>query len=141
MGNIIYNGPVSEIKNVIRSKRDTTENLLSEISREFKKTIRSESTILKKNVNPCCVKKWLMSTRALQNLFMEKPKLLMIAGPMSIYAAALSDRLYVNDNSVDGCPPELLFRTRDGKLYKKFSGLIKHDWAKEILKQLRGLGA
>jgi len=59
---------------------------------------------------------------------------------LCVYAAALSDRLYVNDNSVDGSPPEMLFRTRDGKLYKKYPGLIKHDWAKEILKQLRGLG-
>ena len=59
---------------------------------------------------------------------------------MCVYAAALSDRLYVNDNSVEGCSPELLFRTHDGKLYKKYSDLIKHDWAKEILKQLRGFG-
>jgi len=79
---------------------------------------------------------------------MEKPKLLIIAGPngsgkttfTSVYAAALSDRLYVNDNSVEGSSPEMLFRTRDGKLYKKYQALKTHDWAKEILKQLRGLG-
>ncbi|MDD2308774.1 MAG: zeta toxin family protein [Desulfuromonadaceae bacterium] len=59
---------------------------------------------------------------------------------MCVYASALSDRLYANDNSVEGCSPELLFRTRDGKLYKKYSDLNKHDWAKEILKQLRGFG-
>lgn len=59
---------------------------------------------------------------------------------MCVYAAALSDRLYVNDNSVEGSSPELLFRTHDGKLYKKYADLIKHDWAKEILKRLRGLG-
>lgn len=60
---------------------------------------------------------------------------------MCVYAAALADRLYVHDNSVEGSPPELLFRTRNGKLYKKYFELNKHDWAKEILKQLRGLGA
>ena len=60
---------------------------------------------------------------------------------MCVYAAALADRLYVHDNSVEGESPELLFRTRDGNLYKKYSGLNKHDWAKEILKQLRVLGA
>jgi predicted ABC-type ATPase len=60
---------------------------------------------------------------------------------MCVYAAALSDRLYVNDNSVEGSSPELLFRTRNGKLHKKYPALIQHDWAKEILKQLRGLGA
>lgn len=60
---------------------------------------------------------------------------------MCVYAAALADRLYVNDNSVEGSSPVLLYRTRDGKLYKKYSELNKHDWAKEILKQLRGLGA
>ena len=59
---------------------------------------------------------------------------------MCVYAAALSDRLYVNDNSVEGSSPEMLFRTRDGKLYKKYTALNSHDWAKEILKQLRGLG-
>jgi predicted ABC-type ATPase len=58
---------------------------------------------------------------------------------MCVYAAALADRLYVSDNSVDGLPPELIFRTRDGKLYKKYPGVSKHDWAIEILKQLRGL--
>lgn len=57
---------------------------------------------------------------------------------MCVYAAALADRFYVNDNSIDGSPPELLFRTRDGKLFKKYPGLAKHDWAKEIEKQLRG---
>lgn len=59
---------------------------------------------------------------------------------MCVYAAALADRLYVNDNSVEDCSPVLLFRTRDGKLYKMYPDLNKHDWAKEILKQLRGLG-
>ncbi|MBV5338630.1 MAG: zeta toxin family protein [Deltaproteobacteria bacterium] len=57
---------------------------------------------------------------------------------MCVYAAALADRLYVNDNSVDGLPPELIFRTRDGRLYKKYPGISKHDWAIEIFKQLRG---
>jgi predicted ABC-type ATPase len=59
---------------------------------------------------------------------------------MSIYAAAIADRFYVHDNSVEDIPPELLFRTRDGRLFKRYPGLNKHDWAKEILKQLRGLG-
>jgi predicted ABC-type ATPase len=58
---------------------------------------------------------------------------------MCVYAAALADRLYVNDNSIDGESPELLFRTQAGKLYKKYPSLAAHDWAKEILKQLRGL--
>lgn len=56
---------------------------------------------------------------------------------MCVYAASLADRLYVNDNSVDSSPPELIFRTREGKLYKKYPGLSKHNWAIEILKQFR----
>jgi len=59
---------------------------------------------------------------------------------MCVFAAALSDRLYVNDNSIDGNSPQLLFRTREGKLYKKYPAITSHAWAKEILKQLRGLG-
>lgn len=58
---------------------------------------------------------------------------------MCVYAAALADRLYVHDNSVDGFSPELLFRTRDGKLFKKYPDFVKHGWAKEILKQSRRL--
>lgn len=58
---------------------------------------------------------------------------------MCVYAAVLADRLYVNDNSIDGGSPQLLFRTREGKLYKKYPALASHGWAKEILKQLRGL--
>lgn len=43
-------------------------------------------------------------------------------------AAAWSDRAYVYDNSADGQPPALLFRTADGRVTKRYQP--GHAWAK-----------
>ena len=40
------------------------------------------------------------------------------------------DRLYVYDNSVDNVFPQLLFRTRNGKMIKQYAPI--HDWANII---------
>lgn len=55
---------------------------------------------------------------------------------MCVRAAFVADRLYVNDNSIDNNPPEILFRTRDAKLYKQYPELKKHEWAREIFKRI-----
>jgi predicted ABC-type ATPase len=49
-------------------------------------------------------------------------------------AAALVDRAYVYDNSVDFADPKLLFRASDGKIEKTYGEM--NDWAKEILRRL-----
>lgn len=72
------------------------------------------------------------------DLYMEKPKLLIIAGPNGSGKTTFT-RLLLGHHWSEYRSPELLFRTRDGKIYKKYSDLNKHDWAIEILKQLRGL--
>jgi predicted ABC-type ATPase len=50
--------------------------------------------------------------------------------------APLVDRLYVYDNSTDNAFPELLFRSSDGVLIKKYAEL--HDWAGIIFEKIIG---
>jgi len=52
--------------------------------------------------------------------------------------APLVDRLYVYDNSTDNAFPELLFRSSDGVLIKKYAEL--HDWAEIIFEKIIGKG-
>lgn len=49
-------------------------------------------------------------------------------------AAAIVDRLYVYDNSVEFAEPKLLFRAADGKLEKTYTEI--NVWAQSILKSL-----
>ncbi|MBR3091525.1 MAG: zeta toxin family protein [Bacteroidaceae bacterium] len=48
-------------------------------------------------------------------------------------AISFVDRAYIYDNSVDNQLPRLLFRTSDGKLFKKYSDNIP-EWAKTLIK-------
>ena len=47
-------------------------------------------------------------------------------------AIAIVDRAYVYDNSIDNQVPQLLYRTVDGKLFKKYIADIP-EWAKILL--------
>lgn len=53
-----------------------------------------------------------------------------------VYAAAIADRAYVYDNSVDNSLPRLLFRTKDGMIFKKYPGLEEHFWARDMMEEL-----
>ncbi len=48
--------------------------------------------------------------------------------------AALADRAYVYDNSVDQAPARLLFRLSEGKLFKSYGDI--NPWARVILNHL-----
>lgn len=52
-------------------------------------------------------------------------------------AASMADRTYIYDNSVDYADPKPLFRVNDGKLEKVYGEV--NEWAKEILKTIKGL--
>jgi predicted ABC-type ATPase len=47
--------------------------------------------------------------------------------------AAIADRVYVYDNSVDDTEARLLFRMTDGQLFKQYTDDIP-EWATTILK-------
>ena len=47
--------------------------------------------------------------------------------------AAIADRVYVYDNSIDDAEARLLFRMTDGKLFKQYTDDIP-EWALTILK-------
>jgi len=49
-------------------------------------------------------------------------------------AAAIVDRLYVYDNSIDNEFPKLLFRVSDGKPIKKYTEI--NDWAQSIFQSV-----
>jgi predicted ABC-type ATPase len=72
---------------------------------------------------------------------MEKPKLLIVAGPngsgkTSVTGKILTvDRLYVYDNSVENSFPELLFRASEGILTKQYGDI--HAWANVIFRAVR----
>jgi len=59
-------------------------------------------------------------------------------------AALLSaDRGYVYDNSITDRDPRILFRARDGKVFKEYSDLKHHQWAQMMCEEVRknGIGA
>lgn len=47
-------------------------------------------------------------------------------------ALSFVDRAYVYDNSIDNQLPRLLFRTRDGNLFKRYTDDVP-DWAKALI--------
>lgn len=49
-------------------------------------------------------------------------------------AARIADRAYIYDNSVDNAPAQLLFRTSEGKLIKRYGEI--NPWAREILREI-----
>ena len=49
-------------------------------------------------------------------------------------AAKMADRVYLYDNSVENASARLLFRLRDGKLFKLY-GYV-NPWANEILREM-----
>jgi predicted ABC-type ATPase len=49
-------------------------------------------------------------------------------------AARIADRAYVYDNSADNVMARLLFRLRDGKLFKRYGDI--NQWADEILQEI-----
>lgn len=49
-------------------------------------------------------------------------------------AARTVDRAYVYDNSIDDQPARLLFRSRDGVVFKRYGQI--NPWAQEILQEL-----
>ena len=49
---------------------------------------------------------------------------------------SVADRLYVCDNSIDNVFPQLLFRTADGELVKRYAPV--RDWAKIIFEGVTG---
>ncbi|MFO1343577.1 MAG: zeta toxin family protein [Burkholderiales bacterium] len=51
--------------------------------------------------------------------------------------ARVVDRLYVYDNSVDGAPPDLCFRARDGRMIRNYH--TAPDWAQLIAGQLAAM--
>lgn len=54
-------------------------------------------------------------------------------------AIAIADRGYVYDNSIDDQDPRILFRTRDGKIFKSYADLERHDWARMIGEEVENL--
>lgn len=50
-------------------------------------------------------------------------------------AAGIADRVYFYDNSVDGQMPRLLFRSADGRLFKRYAEDIP-EWAQTLLELL-----
>ncbi len=49
-------------------------------------------------------------------------------------AAKMADRVYLYDNSVENASARLLFRLRDGKLFKQYGDIS--PWAREILSEI-----
>jgi predicted ABC-type ATPase len=49
-------------------------------------------------------------------------------------AARIADRAYIYDNSVDNASAQLLFRTSEGKLLKRYGDI--NPWALEILREI-----
>jgi len=49
-------------------------------------------------------------------------------------AARIADRAYIYDNSIEGAPARLLFRTSDGTLIKRYGNV--NLWASEILSEI-----
>lgn len=77
-----------------------------------------------------------------------KPVLIVIAGPNGsgkttitskilrhewLEDAALADRVYIYDNSIDDADARLLFRMTGGRLFKQYTDDIP-EWAMNILK-------
>jgi predicted ABC-type ATPase len=55
-------------------------------------------------------------------------------------AALLSaDRGYVYDNSITDRNPRILFRVRDGEVFKEYSDLKHHQWAQMMCEEVRSL--
>lgn len=49
-------------------------------------------------------------------------------------AARIADRTYIYDNSVDNAPAQLLFRTSEGIMIKRYGDI--NPWAREILREV-----
>jgi len=58
-------------------------------------------------------------------------------------ALLTADRGYVYDNSITDRDPRILFRARDGKVFKEYSDLKHHQWAQMMCEEVRknGIGA
>lgn len=54
-------------------------------------------------------------------------------------AMLIADRGYVYDNSVTDKNPRLLFRVRDGEVYKEYADLKHHEWARMMRDEVRSL--
>lgn len=54
-------------------------------------------------------------------------------------ALQVADRGYVYDNSTTDRNPRILFRTRDGQMFKEYSDLRHHPWALMMCEEVRSL--
>jgi predicted ABC-type ATPase len=54
-------------------------------------------------------------------------------------AMLIADRGYVYDNSITDKNPRLLFRVRDGAVFKEYADLKHHDWARMMCAEVRSL--
>lgn len=52
-------------------------------------------------------------------------------------ALLIADRGYVYDNSVTDQDPRILFRARDGEVYKEYAELKHHPWAQMMCEEVR----
>lgn len=54
-------------------------------------------------------------------------------------ALLTADRGYVYDNSITDRNPKILFRARDGEVFKEYSDLKQHPWAQMMCEEVRAL--
>jgi len=47
-------------------------------------------------------------------------------------AVEFVDRAYIYDNSIEDHTPQLLYRTKNGKIFKQYTGSVP-EWAKQIV--------
>lgn len=54
-------------------------------------------------------------------------------------ALLIADRGYVYDNSVTDHDPKILFRARDGEIFKEYADLKHHPWAQMMCEEVKAL--
>jgi predicted ABC-type ATPase len=54
-------------------------------------------------------------------------------------ALLIADRGYVYDNSVADHDPKILFRARDGEIFKEYVDLKHHPWAQMMCDEVKAL--